>query len=429
MTATSYPRPIVIVGLMGSGKTTIGRALAHRIGYRFVDNDAGIEAEYDATVGELAERLGVAELHRIEAAQLDNALTAYGSEEVVIAAAASVADDAASRARLSTHTVVWLRADPAYLAGRLLQPDHRPNLGLDRGPVLAAQADLRHGDYQAISTLVVDVEGRSVHDIVEEICRGLAPLPRLYTDLAGWFHLLTPPSEYAEEAAFYFGALQEAATRPIETVLELGSGGGNNASHMKHRAALTLVDLSPQMLEVSRSINPECEHLVGDMRTVRLDRRFDAVFVHDAVDYLLTVHDLASAIETAVVHCRPGGAVLFAPDDVAETFRPTTITGGHRDETRALRYEERSWEPEPGETSYLTRMTYWLEEAGEAVRVVEDMHRCGLFPRATWLALLADAGLAAAIIPSEHSEQDHVIDVFVGTPEAEARVDRAQEVP
>jgi shikimate kinase len=402
---------------MGAGKTTIGRSLAERIGYRFIDNDAGIEAEYDATGAQLAGQLGVEGLHRIEADQLANALGSFGAEPVVIAAAASVVDDEAGRALLEDHSVVWLDASPTYLAGRLGQDDHRRKLGTDPLAALVRQSDERRQRFTAIANITVAVEGRLVQSIVEEIIRHLTPLPRAYTDLAGWFHLMTAPADYAGEAAFYLRELATAATRPIETILELGSGGGNNASHMKQHASLTLVDLSPPMLELSKSINPECEHLVADMRTVRLGRRFDAVFVHDAVDYLTTVEDLAAAVETAALHCRPGGAVLFAPDDVVETFRPATSSGGHRDETRSFRYDSRAWDPDPNDSTYLMEMTYRLEEEGQPTRVVEDLHILGLFPRATWLELFRAAHLVPTIVPSEHSEQDHVIDVFVATPE------------
>src|SRR5678809_1805820 len=104
-------------------------------------------------------------------------------------------------------------------------------------------------------------------------------LPKLYSELSSWFHLLSSPPDYAEEAEFARSLMGD-----LETVLELGSGGGNNASHLKAHFKLTLVDRSPQMLELSRSLNPECRHLVGDMRDVRLGEEFDAVFVHDAID-------------------------------------------------------------------------------------------------------------------------------------------------
>src|SRR5689334_12465539 len=116
--------------------------------------------------------------------------------------------------------------------------------------------------------------------------------PKLYNELADWWPLMSAPADYAEEAGVYSGMLIESGTSPIRKVLELGSGGGNNASHMKAHFDLTLVELSPGMIEVSRRLNPECEHQQGDMRTVRLGRQFDGVFIHDAVCYMTTTEDL-----------------------------------------------------------------------------------------------------------------------------------------
>lgn len=158
------------------------------------------------------------------------------------------------------------------------------------------------------------------------------PLPKLYGELASWFHLLTAPKDYAEEAEFYRKTLFEHCATAPKTLLELGSGGGNNASHMKRHFQMTLVDLSADMLELSRTINPECAHIEGDMRTVRLGREFDAVFIHDAVMYMTTEADLCATMETASLHCQPGGAAVFVPDYVRETFQPSTHCGGHDDE-------------------------------------------------------------------------------------------------
>jgi SAM-dependent methyltransferase len=137
--------------------------------------------------------------------------------------------------------------------------------------------------------------------------------PKLYGELAPWFHLLTSPVDYEEEAELYRRLLVEHADGPVETVLELGSGGGNNASHLKRHFKLTLVDRSPGMLELSRGLNPELEHVEGDMRTVRLDRTFDAVFVHDALAYILSEPDLQAVFETAFAHCKPVGARSSSP--------------------------------------------------------------------------------------------------------------------
>lgn len=128
----------------------------------------------------------------------------------------------------------------------------------------------------------------------------------------------------------------EASSHPPHSLLELGSGGGNNAFHMKARfSEVVLTDASRQMLEMSRLLNPECEHVIGDMRTMRLGREFDCAFVHDAIVYMTTESDLRSAIQTAYAHCRQGGAALFAPDHTEETFRPSTDCGGHDGESKS----------------------------------------------------------------------------------------------
>ena len=173
-------------------------------------------------------------------------------------------------------------------------------------------------------------------------------------------------------------------------MLELGSGGGNNASHMKaHFPQMTLTDLSEGMLELSRTINPELEHVQGDMRTLRLGREFDAVFVHDAVVYMTTEADLRAAIETAAVHCRAGGVALFAPDHLRENFAPSTDHGGHDGEDgRGLRYLEWTWDPDPSDDTYTVDFAYLLREPDGTARVEQDRHLEGLFSRETWLRLL-----------------------------------------
>jgi len=230
------------------------------------------------------------------------------------------------------------------------------------------------------------------------------PTPRLYADLAAWWPLLSPPEDYAEEAAFFGRLLGGATARAPRTMLELGSGGGNNASFLKRSHEMTLVDLSPGMLAVSRALNPECEHVQGDMRTVRLGRRFDRVFVHDAVCYMTNEEDLRLAVETAFVHCEPGGAALFAPDFVRETFAPSTDHGGVDGEGRALRYLEWVQGPDPDGTTYTVDFAYLLREADGSVHVEHDRHVEGLFPRDTWLRILREAGFEPEAVPFVHSD-------------------------
>lgn len=231
----------------------------------------------------------------------------------------------------------------------------------------------------------------------------MAQGPKLYGELASWFHLLTPPHEYAEEAKIYRDLLAGA-----RTVLELGSGGGNNASHLKAGFEMTLVEPSDGMRALSRSINPELRHVAGDMRTFRIGERFDAVFVHDAIDYMTTPEDLRAAMATARAHLGPGGVALFCPDHVRETFASRTEYGGSDEGDRGLRYLEWVWDPDPADTTYLADFAYLLRE-GTETRALHDRHVYGLFAREEWLAWLRGAGFAEA----EIGAGDEGIDVFL----------------
>ncbi len=226
---------------------------------------------------------------------------------------------------------------------------------------------------------------------------------RMYGDLAAWWPLLSAPQDYAEEAGIFLAVLREALGREPRTILELGSGGGNNASHMKRRARMTLVDLSPGMLRVSRRLNPGCDHVRGDMRRVRLGRAFDAVFVHDAAAYLRTEAAVRALARTAAAHLRPGGAALLVPDSTRESFRPETSCGGHDREGRSLRYLAWTRDRDPGDHAYETSYSILLRTGRGRERTVAETHRLGLFPRSLWLRALREAGFLARAVPFRHS--------------------------
>ena len=188
-------------------------------------------------------------------------------------------------------------------------------------------------------------------------------MTEFYRGIADWWPVISPPSEYAAEADLYVDMIYGTAQRPVHEVLELGSGGGNNASHMKRKFDMTLVEPEEGMRKVSRTLNPECTHLSGDMRDVRLGRTFDAVFVHDAVEYMTTEDDLRAALATVAVHLAPDGVALVAPDATRETFEGMTEHGGGADEGgRTARYLQWTLPPEPGETSYTVQYAFLLRE-------------------------------------------------------------------
>ena len=235
---------------------------------------------------------------------------------------------------------------------------------------------------------------------------------KMYDALAGWWPLLSPPDEYADEAADLLprlGAGDRSISRP--TLLELGAGGGSLAWHLKPFYRATLTDRAPGMLAVSRAINPECEHLEGDMASLRLERLFDVVLIHDAIQYATTPAAVRAALRTAAIHCRPGGTVAVIPDFTREVFVPGTDHGG-RDapDGRALRYLEWSWDPDPEDDTFLTDYAFVLRAADGSVTLEHDRHEEGLFARDDWLRWLEEAGLAATVSPDPFGRE-----VFIAT--------------
>jgi SAM-dependent methyltransferase len=237
---------------------------------------------------------------------------------------------------------------------------------------------------------------------------------RFYGDLAPWWPLISGPEEYVEEAAFA-ASLLETADPPTRTVLELGSGGGSNAFHLKARFSMTLLDLSEEMLAVSRALNPECEHVAGDMRTVRLGKEFDAVFVHDAIEYMTSESDLRQAVQTVYAHCRPGGVAVLVPDNIAENFEPGTDHGGSdAPDGRSVRYLSWSTDPDPADDTTTTEYAFLLRAPDGTVQVAHDTHVLGLFPREVWLRVMTEAGFDARSVAEVTTDDRLPREFFVG---------------
>ena len=169
------------------------------------------------------------------------------------------------------------------------------------------------------------------------------------------------------------------------------------------------------MLDVSRALNPDCEHVQGDMRTVRLGRLFDAVFVHDAITYMTTRGGPARA-RWRPRSCTAGRAASRSSRRItcARRSGPRRTTAATTTARRGLRYLEWTWDPDPEDTTYTVDYAYLLRDEGGAARVEHDRHVEGLFSREEWLRLLAEVGFEAQVMPFAHSElEPGELEVFV----------------
>jgi hypothetical protein len=238
---------------------------------------------------------------------------------------------------------------------------------------------------------------------------------RMYDDLAYLWPLISPPEDYAIEARDWRDALRGKLGPGRHEMLELGVGGGNNLSHLTDDFRATAVDLSEGMLKHSKKLNPGVEHHLGDMRTVRLGRKFKAVLIHDAIDYMLTEADLRAAFATARAHLEPGGVFITAPDQFRETYRDAQVDVSSRSDGKTdLTYIEFDHDPDPEDTTVESIMLYLIREDGE-LRVEHDRHVTGLFPRQTWLDLMEEAGFIVEQMRCEQGDDPRQSVLFVGT--------------
>jgi shikimate kinase len=162
----------VLVGLMGAGKSTVGRLLAQRLHRPFLDSDEMVEARTGRTVREIFESDGEAAYRPLETAALLDALDS--PEPAIIAAAGGVVLSPVNRAALRERAgkVVWLRASPARLVERALRQDHRPLLERDPEATMAKMASDRTDLYTEVADEIIDIDDLTPAQVAERV---LAP--------------------------------------------------------------------------------------------------------------------------------------------------------------------------------------------------------------------------------------------------------------
>ena len=160
-------KPVVLVGLMGSGKSTVGALVSQRSGRRFVDVDVVITARMSKTVRELWEEGGEAAYRYLESDVVLEVLR--DDTPTVLAAPGGAVLDPVVRAALADCVVVWLRTSPSTLAGRVRPGDHRPLLGDDPAETFAAMAEMRSELYREVATAILDTDELAPEAIADAV--------------------------------------------------------------------------------------------------------------------------------------------------------------------------------------------------------------------------------------------------------------------
>ncbi|MGH7722556.1 MAG: shikimate kinase [Candidatus Dormibacteria bacterium] len=162
---------LVLVGMMGAGKTTIGRLLAERWGVTYADNDEELRRLTGRDPAETARALGAVALHRVEHDILVAAVRRC--DGAVVGAPGSVALDASADALLADQRVVWLRARPGTLLARLSHGPARPLLGKDPAAALTLLMREREPGFERLADAIVDVDGLDAEVAVDTVARAV----------------------------------------------------------------------------------------------------------------------------------------------------------------------------------------------------------------------------------------------------------------
>jgi SAM-dependent methyltransferase len=213
-----------------------------------------------------------------------------------------------------------------------------------------------------------------------------------YSDLAWTEPILAPPENYVEENRFFCEILNEYSQMEIKSLLHLACGAGCQDYTFKQYFSVTGLDISPQMLALAKSINPEVSYIEGDMRTARLNRQFDAVVIPDSIDYMQTENDLRLTIATAYEHLRTGGVLLIVANTKEEFQENNFIYTAKKDQLTITVFEN-NFIPDPQLDRYEATIVYLIRKNGKQ-KVVSETHQLGLFALDLWMNLLTETGFS-----------------------------------
>ena len=211
-----------------------------------------------------------------------------------------------------------------------------------------------------------------------------------YNKLAWTEDFLVDPADYEAEVDKYINLINSTAKMPVTRGLHLGCGAGGHDIYLKKYFKVTGVDISIGMLEKAKTVNPDIEYIEGDMRSIRLNRRFDCVVIPDSIDYMVSLDELKQAVETSAFHLNPGGVLLIV-GKTEETFQNNNFAyTGEKDDIHVTLLENNFKNPYSPNTYEIT-MLYLIREKGKLTKYIEES-LAGLFSQAKWDEVFQNAG-------------------------------------
>jgi len=226
---------------------------------------------------------------------------------------------------------------------------------------------------------------------------------RLYKDLAWTWPIISPPQDYIEESEIYKNTILKYSKIPVKTLLNLGCGGGHVDWVLKKYFKITGIDISKNMLKLARKLNPQVSYLPGNMKNVRLNKTFDAVLIHDSINYMLTQKDLRAAFKTGFLHLKPGGVLVTFVEEHDAIEQNKVRFSTHKKDGIEITFIEHYYDSNLRDTTYEGTFIYLIRK-NKKMKVYTDRHLCGIFDLKTWLEIIKKVGFNAKKLKFKHSE-------------------------
>jgi SAM-dependent methyltransferase len=227
---------------------------------------------------------------------------------------------------------------------------------------------------------------------------------RLYNDLSWTWPIISSHESYIEEGNTFISMIKKYAKIETRTLLDLGCGGGHMDWVLKKAFEIMSIDKSRNMLELARKLNPEIIYTEGDMRKFRTDRKFDAVVIHDSINYMLTPVELRAAFLTAYVHLKSCGLMIAYAEQWPENFMQNRVKyqTGKKGDTE-ITFIENYYDPDSSDTTYESTFIYLIRRRGH-FDIQTDRHICGIMPLSEWRLALQEIGFFVYEDRFVHSE-------------------------
>ena len=231
--------------------------------------------------------------------------------------------------------------------------------------------------------------------------------PRLYNELAWIWEIIVSEEEYLPQVEFVKKMIQKHKKTSGNKLLDVGCGAGHDHLFLKKEYNIIGLDKYERMLEYARRRNPELTYVTGDMRTFKLQNKFDIITAMDMIMYNLNYSDLEKTLKNFSLYLNTGGLLLFSLEEVKKTFEQNkTLVSKHNRGKTEIVVIENDYDEDQSDTEYECTLIFLIRENGK-MQIEVDKHRMGLFELEKILEILEKLNFKTTLYKLDFKEREY----------------------